>query len=145
MKYDISVEEELQSLPSTCASSSARRLARVLTNAYDKALAPVSLNSAQFGLLAALNKCGGAPMTQLAGLLDLERTTLTRNIAVLQKSKLAVVGKGIGDARTRIVSITPAGKQRLIEALPLWRAVQVELGAESIVKKLNEITVTETT
>lgn len=110
---------------------------------YDRALAPVSLTSAQFSLLAALSKSGGMPLTKLADLLDLERTTLTRNFAVLQKNKLATVAKGTNDARMRVLSITPVGKQRLIRALPLWQEVQKELDAESIVKKLNTINIEE--
>ncbi len=80
-------------------------------------------------------------MLQLADLLGLERTTLTRNLAVLQKGDLVNIAKGEGDGRMRIISITPAGKQRLIQALPLWRDIQKKVGAESIVRTLHEITV----
>lgn len=142
MKNDTSLEAILESLPDACANFSARRLSRILTIRYDKALAPVSLTSAQFSLLAALSKSGGMPLTKLADLLDLERTTLTRNMAVLQKNKLAEVGKG-KDARMHVLSITPAGKQRLIKALPLWQKVQSEIGADLIVKKLHEIIIGE--
>lgn len=135
------ITKDLQDLPDACASFSARRLARVLSNRYDKALVPVGISSAQFGLLAALNKCGEAQMLQLADLLGLERTTLTRNLAVLQKGDLVNIAKGEGDGRMRIISITPAGKQRLIQALPLWRDIQKKVGAESIVRTLHEITV----
>jgi len=135
-------EEELRSLPDACASFAARRLARVLSSIYDKALLPTRLNSAQFSLLAVLRRCGDVQLVQLANLLDLERTTLTRNIAVLQKDGLARVVKGSGDARTRIISITPSGEQRLALALPLWRTIQAEVDAELVIGKLSEIGVT---
>jgi DNA-binding MarR family transcriptional regulator len=52
-----------------------------------------------------------------------ERTTLTRNLAVLEKKGLIVIESG-KDRRERQVSITERGLEVLMEAIPLWKAAQ---------------------
>ncbi|MDN5923959.1 MAG: MarR family winged helix-turn-helix transcriptional regulator, partial [Xanthomonadales bacterium] len=83
--------------------------------------------STQFTLLAALELAGPMTMGALAELLAADRTTLTRNLAVLSGHGLVLVVAGIEDARSRIASITPAGHDLLVETLPTWRNAQAEL------------------
>ena len=63
------------------------------------------------------------PLTRLAEALVLDRTTLTRNLAPLERDDLIRIDIG-EDRRARIVAITPAGRRALARALPLWRVVQ---------------------
>ena len=53
----------------------------------------------------------------------MERTTLTRNLAPLERERLVTSGPG-ADRRQRIVHLLPRGKRKLDAALPLWRLAQ---------------------
>ncbi|MDH3474180.1 MAG: MarR family transcriptional regulator, partial [Rhodospirillales bacterium] len=63
-----------------------RRTARRLTQAYDQALRPSGLRLTQFSVLANLTRSGGLSITDLAELLAMERTTLTRNLRPLERA-----------------------------------------------------------
>ncbi|MGH6888697.1 MAG: MarR family winged helix-turn-helix transcriptional regulator [Rhizomicrobium sp.] len=80
----------------------------------------------QFTLLAALALRGPKRIGELASFIGIDRTTLTRNVAVAAKQSLVRVRAG-RDARSRIVSITATGQRTLKRALPVWSAVQSEV------------------
>ncbi len=63
---------------------------------------------------------------KLAEMTVTERTTLTRNLTILEKKGLIIseVGK---DRRERQVSITELGLEVLIAAIPLWEAAQAHI------------------
>ena len=77
----------------------------------------------QFTLLATLERQGELPLTQLAEALVMDRTTLTRNLKPLIARGL-VQDSPEADRRVRRLSLTPAGRAVLAEALPLWQAIQ---------------------
>ncbi|MBT4095200.1 MAG: winged helix-turn-helix transcriptional regulator, partial [Nitrospinaceae bacterium] len=129
-------------------SNALRRAARAAGSMYDDALRPAGLRGTQFTLLAALSKMGeptlgepilgdtpmgggtasGTPMGPLGEALALDRTTLTRNLAPLERRGLIASAPG-PDRRTRIVRLTPEGAQALAQALPLWEGAQLKLAA----------------
>jgi DNA-binding MarR family transcriptional regulator len=100
-----------------------RRTARRLTQAYDQALRPSGLRLTQYSVLANLTRRGGLSITDLAELLAMERTTLTRNLRPLERAGWVRVGPG-PDRRSRAVEITPAGRRVFDQALPLWREAE---------------------
>ncbi len=109
-----------------CTCANLRKATRVVTQAYDAALAPTGLRATQFTLLATLSRRPDLPLTQLAEALVMDRTTLTRNLKPL-------VGRGLirvyqeADARVRRISLTDDGKRVLDDALPRWREAQSRL------------------
>lgn len=116
-----------QDAATTCACQNVRMAARAVTRAYDEALRPVGLRSTQFTTLVAASVAGGIPLSQLAATLGLERTTLTRNLAAIEREGLVRVASV--DGRTRNVLLTSRGAARLDKALPLWNQAQQELRA----------------
>ena len=68
-------------------------------------------------------------MTELAELMAMDRTTLTRNLRPLEKEALAAVTPG-ADRRTRSVALTAAGRSRLEQALPAWRQAQAYMAEQ---------------
>ena len=99
---------------------------RAVTRLYDDALRPVGLRTTQFSVLARLDDEGPSPLTRLARRLLLDRTTLGRELDGLVSRGLVEIVAG-PDRRTRIVSLTKAGRARLGECYPLWRAVQLDV------------------
>ena len=110
----------------TCVCFRLRRSARVATRIYEHHLRPVDLQATQYTVLAMLNHVPEIGLTKLAELLNIDRTGLTKNLAVLTRRGLIAVAQG-GDRRQRRVSITPRGRQVANAALPLWRAAQAEV------------------
>jgi DNA-binding MarR family transcriptional regulator len=106
-----------------CACTSLRRAARQVTSLYDDALAPTGLRITQFSLLATVDRHGSVPMTDLATMLSMDRTTLTRNLTPLQRDGLVSL-RLAGVGRTKLVAMTERGRRRLLEAFPYWDGAQ---------------------
>jgi DNA-binding MarR family transcriptional regulator len=100
-----------------------RRAARAVSQIYDDALQPSGLRINQFSLLGAIEATGPTPVSDLARLLELDRTTLTRNLKTLEKTGLITISRG-RDKRERLVAATPRGIEIMAVAKPLWRAAQ---------------------
>ncbi len=107
--------------PVICVCLEMNRAARALTARYDAALAPHNLTSGQFSLLNALEQMAQGSMGQLAGVIGLDRTTLTRNLAPMRAAGL-IGPAASGDARLRAWQATAAGRARLAAARPAWEA-----------------------
>jgi DNA-binding MarR family transcriptional regulator len=114
-----------QEAATMCACQKVRIAARAVTRAYDEVLRPTGLRSTQFTVLVAASVAAGIPLNRLATVLGLERTTLTRSLAGMEKEGLIRVESV--DGRTRNVVLTQAGKERLDRALPLWNQAQQNL------------------
>jgi DNA-binding MarR family transcriptional regulator len=121
MKMRVSKEE----VATVCLCHKARMAARAVTRAYDRALRSTGMRITQFTILVAASVAGGVALGRLAEILGLERTTLTRNLSVLEREGLIQMINP--DGRTRNVLITPAGNARLNAALPLWSRAQEKL------------------
>jgi DNA-binding MarR family transcriptional regulator len=112
-----------------CLSVRVRRLGRVVTRIYDAALAPHGVNAAQLNLLAAIAAGDGARPVDLTRLLNLEKSTLSRDLKRMERlgwvrSKEAVPGGG------RFVGLTPAGSRLLSDVRPAWEKAQAAAQAE---------------
>jgi DNA-binding MarR family transcriptional regulator len=114
----------------TCNCFSLRRAARAVSQLYDDALRPSGLRGTQFTLLTLIAGHGVLSVNELAEASGTDRTTLTRNLALLERDDLVQIGSDAGDARVRQVSLTAAGKIRITNALPLWQRAQARLQAQ---------------
>lgn len=123
-----SLDTDLLRTTRECACLAARKRARLLTRRFDSYLRPHGLRSTQFSVLAALAQTGPIPLGDLADLLGLERTTLTRKVGILEERGLVATGAG-EDARIRLLRITSTGAERLALALPDWHRAQQEANA----------------
>lgn len=114
--------------PAACTCFNLRKATRAVTQIYDAALAPASLRATQFSVLVAAQKSAGITMGRLAEELVMDRTTLSRNLAPLERDGLLRVVAG-DDRRSREVQITQIGRTRLKQTLPLWKAAQARMVA----------------
>src|SRR5438045_9552818 len=76
-----------------CASANLRRAARIVTQLYDAALRPTKMPSTQLTVLQALTFLPAASQKQLVDLLGVDRTTLTRTLAVLRETGRVTEGQ----------------------------------------------------
>ncbi|MBX3509424.1 MarR family winged helix-turn-helix transcriptional regulator [Parvibaculum sp.] len=127
-----------------CAALRARMAARKLTRHYDKALRPAGLKITQFTLLIAVAEGKVKSLTALADLLALERSSLVRNVKLLEDEGL-IESAPSGEGRSLGLRLTKAGRRKLTQALPLWReaqgGVEAALGASwpGVKKSLHQL------
>ena len=107
-----------------CACDQLRRVTRGVTQVYDNAVVSSGLRITQLPIFVGLASEGDMPLTALAEGLALDRTTLTRNLKVLEDRGLIRTYEHADDARVRMVSITLEGSRMLKAALERWARVQ---------------------
>lgn len=110
----------------SCVSFNIRRSVRVVSQFYDRGLAPAGLKGTQFSLLMGLASQKRATINRLAGMLDMDRTTLSRNARVLEKYGYLRLEAG-EDRREQVLHLTEEGMQILLQAIPLWEKTQAEV------------------
>ena len=106
-----------------CVCGSLRKASRAVTQLYDEALRPTGLRITQFGILGTTVAMEPVTVTRLAGVTVTDRTTLTRNLKLLEKQGLIRVNSG-NDRREREVTLTAQGREAVIKAYPLWQKAQ---------------------
>jgi DNA-binding MarR family transcriptional regulator len=117
---------ELNQVVSTCACFNLRKASRAITQHFDELIKPSGLLITQFTILVAVEIVKSATINDLAEILVMDRTTLTRNLKPLEREGWLKSEPG-RDRRTRVVSLTTDGKVALGKALPLWRQAQESL------------------
>jgi len=94
-----------------------------MTALYDEMLAPAGVNLAQYSLMRNIASCGPVSLTELAARVELDRSTVGRNVKVLEKMGLVAAAPG-ADQREQALSLTERGASTLKQATPLWQAAQ---------------------
>ncbi len=112
--------------PLDCACFNTRKVARLLGQLYDRALEPSGLKNTQFAALAVAVEHAGISITELSKEMEIERTTLTRNLQLLARDGLVRIEAGV-DGRSKTVVVTAKGRRRLADAMPLWTAAQEQV------------------
>jgi DNA-binding MarR family transcriptional regulator len=119
----------------SCIAVRLRLLNRVVTNFYDDALRPLGLKVSQLNLLIVTDRLGLARPAQVCEILQLDTSTLSRNVKPLQTHGwLEVVPNE--DARTQPFRLTPRGRRLIEQAIPAWETAQRQaeelLGKEGV-------------
>jgi DNA-binding MarR family transcriptional regulator len=119
-----------------CIASRLRSLTRAVNAIYDNALRPLGGKISRLDLLVALCRLGEGTPTQLGRILHLEKSTLTRNLERMRAKGWIESASG-QDGRSRLLRLTPKGRQLLTDLYPAWQEAQREarglLGRESAV------------
>ena len=113
-------------MTSICICTHLRRAARGVSRHYDEALDGFGINVAQFSLLRHLQRLDKPSISSLAEAMGLHRSTLGRNLKVLEADGLVAMAEG-DDLRNRLVLLTEQGKARLLAAEPAWEQAQERL------------------
>lgn len=108
----------------SCICLHLQKAARATARQFDEAFRPLGITSGQYSLLISLVRSKPPSIGQLALQMAMDRTTITANIKPLKKKGLLEAVPDPEDARSRLLTLTPAGKAVLGKALPLWKAAQ---------------------
>jgi DNA-binding MarR family transcriptional regulator len=112
--------------PSMCHCTNMRRASRAITQFYDDQLAPSGLKITQYSLLNHLKRLGPLTMNELSKAIRLERTTLVRNLKILEKMDLVSMNAE-KNSQARLVHLTEKGLQSLEIAVHYWNQAQQQL------------------
>ena len=106
-----------------CLAVRLRMLNRVITNIYDDALRPLGMKTSQLNILVAAKRAGLARPAEICQLLQLDTSTLSRNVErMMARGWLEVVADE--DGRAQPFRLTAKGKQLLQRAEPAWEQAQ---------------------
>jgi DNA-binding MarR family transcriptional regulator len=119
----ISSAEIAEQSSAHCVAMRARRMSRIITRVYDEAMRPLGLTASQFTLLTAIAQQDGITAAEIGFDLDIEKSTLSRNLKRLVALRLVQMDPPAG-RRGRGLHLTPAGEEALQTAFPIWRATQ---------------------
>jgi DNA-binding MarR family transcriptional regulator len=107
-----------------CFCTTLRNATRRVTAMYDEALRPLGVGIAQFGLLRKVGRSEPVTLSDLGDLAELDRSTVGRNVRVLERMKLVVLRPGEQDQRETVVLLSAQGRKLLQEGDRLWRSAQ---------------------
>ncbi len=111
-----------------CTNYKLRQLTRCVSREYDAVLAAAGLKTSQYSLLSSIDRLGPLRPADLAATMRLDASTLTRNLQPLVAQGWVLVGPG-ADQRSRLVSLTDAGRAKRSEAQRAWKTAQLALNA----------------
>src|SRR5262249_24355393 len=118
-----STTSSIDTISRTCIAVRLRLLNRVVTNFYDNALRPLGLKVSQLNILIAAARLGLARPAQVCEILQLDASTLSRNVKPLPAHGwLEVVPEE--DARAQPFLLTPQGNRLIEKAVPAWEEAQ---------------------
>lgn len=106
-----------------CACTRLRTAARVVSRAFDDALRPSGINGSQLAVLVAIDVTEATSISELSQRLSTDRTTLSRNLKLLEKSGLVELSDE-GWKRSKTVRLTSVGQVTLEHAKTLWDLAQ---------------------
>lgn len=114
--------ETIHEIRDNCLCLAAQRAARVLARRFDRLFAPLGLTNGQFSLMVALSGQWAPKLSELAGFLAMDQTTLTAAVKTLEKRGLVLLQADESDGRIRRPALTAAGRDLVAQAIPLWQA-----------------------
>ncbi len=129
---EFSVTQEVRD---RCLCLHLQRAGRVVARMFDEALRPLDLTNGQFSILNAINRPKPPRLAELARFLGMDHSTMTAAVKPLERRGLMMVKVDTEDRRSRLASLTAAGHELLVKAVPIWRATHDrldELAGENI-------------
>jgi DNA-binding MarR family transcriptional regulator len=113
----------IDTIAKTCIAVRLRLLNRVVTNFYDDALRPLGLKVSQLNILIVAAKLGVARPADVCHILQLDVSTLSRNVERMRTKGWLEVVKG-EDARAQPFRLTAQGRRLIDKAAPAWEEAQ---------------------
>lgn len=117
------IAEIAEATRTTCLATRVRQISRIVTRVYDDALRSLGITASQFTLLTQLAQQDGITAVEIGFTLDIEKSTLSRNLKRLLALNLIIMDPPAG-RRGRGLHLTPSGQSVIKEAYPVWQEAQ---------------------
>ncbi|MGB0715939.1 MAG: MarR family winged helix-turn-helix transcriptional regulator [Phycisphaerae bacterium] len=124
----VAVEDAVDRIAGECLAVRIRLLNRTITSIFDDALRPLGIKVSQLNVLMVVAKKGTATPSEICGTLNMEKSTLSRNLDRM-KDRGWLLGVGAVSGRRQQLEISAAGRRLIEKALPLWEQAQNEAEA----------------
>lgn len=115
--------------PRGCTNLKLRQLSRRVTRHYDHIVSLTGLKNTQYSLLSHVVLLGPIRPSDLAARMQLDASTLTRNLQPLVAQGWVELGPG-EDGRSRLVRATDSGCSKRAEAQQAWKQAQLALNEQ---------------
>jgi len=120
------MREEARRIGRECIGFRVRMLNRVVTSIYDDALAGVGLKASQFNLVVAVLNREHARPAELAKLLEMDESTVSRNVERMCAKGWLRLEDG-ADRRSHLITVSEKGKGLIRKGYPAWQKAQEEV------------------
>ncbi|HVR38486.1 MAG TPA: MarR family winged helix-turn-helix transcriptional regulator [Thermoanaerobaculia bacterium] len=124
-RTDLSREDYL-TMNRLCLSASLRRTERLVTRHYDARLANAGVTAVQLPILSIIAAVEYPTFRLLAEQLELDRSTLSRNLTILERDGLVELGAPSGPKPGKL-ALTRRGRDALRRAHKQWQKAHGEL------------------
>jgi DNA-binding MarR family transcriptional regulator len=124
-----------------CSAKKLRQLSRRVSQHFDAIVATTGLKTTQYSLLSQIMALEPVRPADLAHAMEMDASTLTRNLQPLVAREWVTVGPG-ADGRSRLVSITPLGRDKRAQSQLEWKRAQIafnERVGDELVGRLHSI------
>ena len=127
--------EEIRRVERECIVFRVRMLSRIITGIYDDAFSGIGMKVSQFSVLVAVSNREKARPAELAKILQMDESTLSRNVErMCARGWLRL--EPDGDGRSHLIAATDKGIALIRKAYPAWQKAQTEvarrLGKENV-------------
>jgi DNA-binding MarR family transcriptional regulator len=124
----------------TCLCQRIQRAGRVIGRRFDEAFRSLGINNWQFSVLVALRQLRSPTIGEVAEVLGMDRTTLTKNLKPLARREFLRVATDEHDARARRITLTKAGEEILASAGEGWHRAQQAVTRDIPADELAQLT-----
>lgn len=129
---------KISTKPQGCTNLKLRQLGRMVTRHYDHYMSETGLKNTQYALLSHVVKLGPIRPGDLAKRMQMDASTLTRNLQPMVAQGLLVITAG-ENARSRLVETTSAGNALHAESQKAWKEAQLALNKRFGVERVLEL------
>ena len=118
----------VETIASECIAVRIRLLNRTVTNIFDQALRPLGVKVSQLNVLIVVAKRGPTSPAEVARRLNMEKSTLSRNVERMRTRGWLKVSQG-DTGRKQILELGAAGRKLIEKSLPFWKKAQARTEA----------------
>lgn len=119
-------EDMLKDVSDRCIAVRVLRAGRVLARLYDEAVRPLGITGTQFTLMSIIERMKPDSISSIGERLDIDSTTLSRNLKRLQTAGIVEMGEP-GSDRKRAIALTAHGRALLVDAYEAWKSAQAKV------------------
>jgi DNA-binding MarR family transcriptional regulator len=113
--------------PRGCTNLKLKQASRCVARHFETHVGPTGLRATQYSLLSHVVKLGPIGAGELAAVMRLDPSTLSRNLQPLIDKGWVGARVGIDDARSRVIEATSAGLTLRASAQEAWKRGQLAL------------------
>jgi len=124
--------------PVGCTNLKLRQLTRRVSQHYDNIVGAAGVKTTQYSLLSYVVKLAPIRPSDLAKVMEMEASTLTRNLQSLIAAGWVAIGPGV-DGRSRVVTATDTGRAKRAEAQAEWKRAQLALNERLGIDKVLQL------